>query len=351
MKGSTNASARPNIRIQDASAEFVANTDTDTNADFPYRASVSITGVTHYMSATVIYSQAQCISGAYSTYCQTYDGGVYLYAKTNVGTQTIPAISCDISVNYINVDNVPTEDSQAVITSGGVYANCVRTSGDQDIAGGKIFSVMPVTRNSGSPSYGLKNTVLSIGVAPSSWTSTGAIRFYDKNDVHFGVVESTSDNGTRGVFLRVNTRKTSNSDNWAKEFGTFTDAEGSAWAISPYRTTGLTKYDVLTAGNGVVCPNNANYKWILKTGWASLRFQSNVQHSVTINLGVTVVDPNWLFPMVSLGYDGSSWGDVTFNVANRTSTGFDIHSWVPMTVSSSVDFTGTVYWMALVPIA
>ena len=121
MKGSTNASARPNIRIQDASAEFVANTDTDTNAEFPYRASVSITGVTHYMSATVIYSQAQCISGAYATYCQTYDGGVYLYAKTNVGTQTIPAISCDISVNYINVENVPTEDSQAVITSGGVY--------------------------------------------------------------------------------------------------------------------------------------------------------------------------------------------------------------------------------------
>lgn len=121
MKGSTNTSARPNIRIQDASAEFVANTDTSTNAEFPYRASVSITGVTHYMSATVIYSQAQCISGAYSTYCQTYDGGVYLYAKTNVGTQTIPAISCDLSVNYINVENVPTSGSQSVITSGGIY--------------------------------------------------------------------------------------------------------------------------------------------------------------------------------------------------------------------------------------
>ena len=140
MKGSTNASARPNIRIQDASAEFVANTDTSTNAEFPYRASVSITGVTHYMSATVIYSQAQCISGAYATYCQTYDGGVYLYAKTNVGTQTIPAISCDISVNYINVENVPTSGSQSVITSGGVYDNCVRVDGTQNITGSKIFN-------------------------------------------------------------------------------------------------------------------------------------------------------------------------------------------------------------------
>lgn len=134
MKGSTNASARPNIRIQDASAEFVANTDTSTNAEFPYRASVSITGVTRYMSATVIYSQAQCISGAYSTYCQTYDGGVYLYAKTDVGTQTIPAISCDISVNYINVENVPTSGSQSVITSGGVYtALAGKVSGSGDI--------------------------------------------------------------------------------------------------------------------------------------------------------------------------------------------------------------------------
>ena len=125
MKGSTNASARPNIRIQDASATFTSNPDTSTNTEFPYRAAVAITGVTHYMSATVIYSQAQCTSGKYASYCQTYDGGVYIYAKTNVGTQTIPAISCDISVNYINVENVPTSGSSAVITSGGVYANCV----------------------------------------------------------------------------------------------------------------------------------------------------------------------------------------------------------------------------------
>lgn len=121
MKGPTNSSARPNIRLLNVSATFVSNPDTSNNTEFPFRASIQADGVSEYMSATVMFSQIQAISGNFATYCQTDEDVVYIYSKTDVGTITIPAVSCDLSVNYINVDNVPTEDSQAVITSGGVY--------------------------------------------------------------------------------------------------------------------------------------------------------------------------------------------------------------------------------------
>lgn len=121
MKGPTNSSARPNIRLLNVSATFESNPDTSNNTEFPYRASIQADGVSEYMSATVMFSQIQATSGNFATYCQTDEDVVYIYSKTDVGTITIPAVSCDLSVNYINVDNVPTEDSQAVITSGGVY--------------------------------------------------------------------------------------------------------------------------------------------------------------------------------------------------------------------------------------
>ena len=165
MKGPTNSSARPNIRLLNVSATFESNPDTSNNTEFPYRASIEADGVSEYMSATVMFSQIQAISGNFATYCQTDEGVIYIYSKTDVGTITIPAVSCDLSVNYINVDNVPTEDSQAVITSGGVYdaiggnrgtdtkpikiingvatavANdLVSTSGNQTIAGQKTFT-------------------------------------------------------------------------------------------------------------------------------------------------------------------------------------------------------------------
>ena len=121
MKGPTNSSARPNIRLLNVSATFESNPDTSNNTEFPYRASIQADGVSEYMSATVMFSQIQATSGNFATYCQTDEDVVYIYSKTDVGTITIPAVSCDLSVNYINVDNIPTEDSQAVITSGGVY--------------------------------------------------------------------------------------------------------------------------------------------------------------------------------------------------------------------------------------
>lgn len=121
MKGPTNSSARPNIRLMNVEATFVSNPDTETNVEFPYRAAIEANGVNEYMMATVVFSQTQVATGDFATYCQTDEDVVYIYSRADSGTITVPAVSCDLSVNYINVDNVPTEDSPAVITSGGVY--------------------------------------------------------------------------------------------------------------------------------------------------------------------------------------------------------------------------------------
>ena len=57
------------------------------SGDYVYRATVPLTGVTSAMIATVIFPKTQAENGNYSPYCQTYDGGVYLYSSVT-GTVT-----------------------------------------------------------------------------------------------------------------------------------------------------------------------------------------------------------------------------------------------------------------------
>ena len=64
-----------------------------TYTDFPYRAAVACTGVTAAMFAEVVLSPADALSGNIAPVCQTYSGGVYLYAKAVPSAAvTIPAI-------------------------------------------------------------------------------------------------------------------------------------------------------------------------------------------------------------------------------------------------------------------
>lgn len=62
-----------------------------TYADFPYRCSIALTGVTANMYAEVIFDPVQALSGNYAPVCQTYDGGVYIYSKVNTSI-TVPTI-------------------------------------------------------------------------------------------------------------------------------------------------------------------------------------------------------------------------------------------------------------------
>ena len=64
-----------------------------TYTDFPYRAAVACTGVTAAMFAEVVLSPADATSGNFAPVCQTYAGGVYLYAKAVPDAAiTIPTI-------------------------------------------------------------------------------------------------------------------------------------------------------------------------------------------------------------------------------------------------------------------
>lgn len=69
---------------------FVADA---TYADFPFRATVPLTGVTASMVASVVLSLADATSGKFAPVCDTYAGGVYLYStETNAVAITIPTI-------------------------------------------------------------------------------------------------------------------------------------------------------------------------------------------------------------------------------------------------------------------
>lgn len=92
--------ARENLGAQKKRITFV-NTNVaasawaadETYTDYPYRAAIPLTGVTAASFAEVVLSPADAVSGAYAPVCQTYTGGIYLYANAAPGaTVTIPAI-------------------------------------------------------------------------------------------------------------------------------------------------------------------------------------------------------------------------------------------------------------------
>ena len=75
-----------------AKTAFVTN---DTYGDYPYRASVALTGVLSSMIPEVVLSVVDVASGNFAPVAACYDGGVYLYAASVPDTAiTIPTILC-----------------------------------------------------------------------------------------------------------------------------------------------------------------------------------------------------------------------------------------------------------------
>lgn len=66
-----------------------------TYQDYPYRATVPLTGVLASMTPEVIFSLADAVSGNYAPVAECYNGGVYLYAASMPDAViTIPTILC-----------------------------------------------------------------------------------------------------------------------------------------------------------------------------------------------------------------------------------------------------------------
>ena len=85
------------IKLQFTNTE-IENTTFAQNAtyqDYPYRATVPLTGVLASMTPEVIFSLADAVSGNYAPVAECYDGGVYLYAASMPDAIiTIPTIIC-----------------------------------------------------------------------------------------------------------------------------------------------------------------------------------------------------------------------------------------------------------------
>lgn len=117
---SDNTITLPNgtVQLLNQSVTFVSD---NTYEEFPYRASVLVTGVTSSTYAEVTYSEEQATSLNFATFIETATDTIYLYSRTNVGTVTIPTISIGMDYSDITIDATPTSGSGNAVSSGGVY--------------------------------------------------------------------------------------------------------------------------------------------------------------------------------------------------------------------------------------
>lgn len=181
------------------SAAFVLQSTPD-YPDYPYRADVPISNVTAGMFAYAVYSDAQVASCTYSANCDTYDGGVYLYASSDVGTVTIPTISVGFD-RSMAMDSVPTDGSTNAVMSGGVWSaigsdsRVVHTSGNETIAGAKTFSSL-IKRVGSLPEFRLIDNVLTYNSIPAQ-ERYAKVMLCDKNEVELGYT-SLGINSTNG---------------------------------------------------------------------------------------------------------------------------------------------------------
>ena len=75
-----------------AASAFTSDT---TYADFPFRASVSLAGVTETMIPEVFFGAADAVSGIFAPVAESISGGIYLYAAEVPSADiTIPTILC-----------------------------------------------------------------------------------------------------------------------------------------------------------------------------------------------------------------------------------------------------------------
>ena len=75
-----------------AASAFVSNS---TYSDFPYRAAVTLTGVTAAMIPEVFFGLTDAMSGNFAPVAESYAGGIYIYAAAKPSAAvTIPTILC-----------------------------------------------------------------------------------------------------------------------------------------------------------------------------------------------------------------------------------------------------------------
>ena len=88
--GGANAAIIVKSNVSVATSSWASDT---TYTDYPYRASIPITGCTANHIPEVVFSLTDAISGTFSLVAETYAGGVYIYASEKPSAAiTIPTI-------------------------------------------------------------------------------------------------------------------------------------------------------------------------------------------------------------------------------------------------------------------
>ena len=83
------------LKFTNVSVPTTTWADDSDHTDYPKKATIALTGVTADMIPFVAFNYAQADSGDYSTFAETYNGGVYIYAATTPSDAiTIPTIIC-----------------------------------------------------------------------------------------------------------------------------------------------------------------------------------------------------------------------------------------------------------------
>lgn len=78
--------------VQVAVNAWAAN---NTYQDYPYRATIPLTDITANHFAEVIFNPTDAASGRFAPVCETYQGGVTIYAiAIPLAAMTIPTIKC-----------------------------------------------------------------------------------------------------------------------------------------------------------------------------------------------------------------------------------------------------------------
>ena len=193
-------------------------------SDYPYMASKSITGLTADMYATVTFSDAQVSSGQYAPFCQTLSGEIRLYAKSDVGAQTIPTIS-------VGMDDSSAQQSMS---------NFVTLTGAQEITGEKTFPASTFFKQNGT----VKDLVIS-----SVDTSSASVN-------NFIMYKGYKDAGAHRIASDILQKSSANGEITRRFFAVGTDGSeadfrivSSGYTRSAYRTYNASNVnDVVTIG-------------------------------------------------------------------------------------------------------
>lgn len=98
IKSEIGAGNTNRVVVQNKTVATSAWASNSTYSDYPYRAAIAITGVTTSHLPEVIFSCSDATGGNFAPVCESYAGGVYIWAKEKpTATVTIPTIECRIT--------------------------------------------------------------------------------------------------------------------------------------------------------------------------------------------------------------------------------------------------------------